>query len=580
MNQRLATLVFLAAALLALLPPASADETFCEGPVAGEYCMVYQVVDTKCEKVVLPNCCRNDLCEASDDYKEDYGSCPADCPPTSLEIEIQNPAEGETFYLGERGLLKLALSSSGFPVVGAEVEVIGLPGPQFYLYNDGAHDDGSNFDNVYGNRYMVEASMPPGKYPVQVVARFRKLEVPREFEFVVEPKINAVLSIKGQYRLGDTLDLSGKLLKKSEPAPIQADIKVMYGGETKHAESVSADAAGSFSASYHFSTIDPPGKWKVLMTGRDSAGNELKFEKELDVLAPKTKTELKLTPSIANNTVLKRGEKAPLSITVVDEEGHKISGALVKAKLPGGLEVSFEDKGNGAYSAELDVGFEFPAGNQQLEFTASGMVDGLPAEGMTRLLVVIESGKINVEVLEPANVHFRIGDGVTAKLRLTYPDGSKVEEAEVKLVINGAEASLTALETGIFGGTYVLQEKDQGNRPLKFVIKDKHGNTMEKEVGIEVTGESISYILQKNWLLVLIVLAVVVGGGGFGYFKFSAGKSHQKLVARRQQLKGLLEEINNRYYDEGSLPKSEFTRLSEKYSEELEKVERDLGDAA
>ena len=51
-------------------------------------------------------------------------------------------------------------------------------------------------------------------------------------------------------------------------------------------------------------------------------------------------------------------------------------------------------------------------------------------------------------------------------------------------------------------------------------------------------------------------------------------------MGRRQQLKGLLEEINNRYYDEGSLPKSEFTRLSEKYSEELEKVERDLGAAA
>ena len=50
-----------------------------------------------------------------------------------------------------------------------------------------------------------------------------------------------------------------------------------------------------------------------------------------------------------------------------------------------------------------------------------------------------------------------------------------------------------------------------------------------------------------------------------------------KLVSRRQQLKSMIEELNTRYYEEGSLPKSEYTRLIEKYGEELELVERELG---
>ncbi|HIH17130.1 MAG TPA: hypothetical protein HA252_07035 [Candidatus Diapherotrites archaeon] len=555
---------------------ASAQETFCEGPVAGEYCMVYEVKENKCEKVVVPNCCRNDLCEVSEGYAESYGTCPADCPPTTLEFEVLNPAEGETYYLGEKGLLKITVSSSGFPVVGAELEVTGLPGPQFYLYNDGAHEDGSNFDNVYANRFPVEASMPPGKYPAQFVARFRKLEITRDFEFVVEPKISADVKVKDRYQLGDTIDLSGLALKKSEPAPIQVEAKVFYGSETKYSETVSADSSGAFSASYHLSTIDPVGKWRVQLQGKDSAGNELSYSKDVLVEAPRTKTELKLSPSIPNNTVLKRGEKKPVSVTVVDEEGNKVSGASVKVKVPDGRVLDLEDQGSGVYAVDLEIGYEFPAGSQQLEFSAAGALEGLPAEGMTRLLVVIESGKIVVEVLEPVNVHFRIGDALVAKLRLTYPDGSKVEEAEVKLVVSGAEAPLTALETGIFGGTYYLQEKDQGNRPVKFVVRDQHGNAVEKEVSIEVTGESLAFVLQKNWLMVLVVLVLVVGGGGYGFFQFSSKKSKEKMGMRRQQLKAMIEEINNKYYDEGTLPKSEFTRLTEKYGEELDKLEQQL----
>ncbi len=573
----LAFLFLLIAALLAFPSLALAEETFCEGPVDGEYCLVYQVQDDKCEKVVVPNCCRNQICEVADGYEENYGTCPADCPPTNLEFDVQNPAEGETFALGERGLLKLALTANGFPVVGAEIEVVGLPGAQLYLYNDGDHDDGSNFDNVYANRFPVDAGMAPGTYPAKFIARFRKLEVEKPFDFVVDPKISVDLSLKDKYRLGDTIDLSGKAHKKDEGAPIQVEVRVSFGNETKYTETVAADGSGDFSASYHLATIDPTGKWKVSLSGKDALGNQLTYSKEITVEAPKTKTELKLLPSVPNNTVIPRGQPFAVSVTVTDEDGKKVSGATVEAVLPDGKTIPLADKGNGVYAADIPIGFEFPAGNQQLDFKVTGTYEGLPAEGLTRLRVVVESGKINVEILEPSNVHFRIGDGVTAKLRLTYPDGTKVEEAEVKLLVNGEEAALTALETGIFGGTYTIKEKDVGNRPLKFLVKDKHGNAVEKELDIEVSGESIVYILQKNWLVVILVAALVLGGGGYGYLRFSSGKSKAKLTTRRQQLKAMLQELNDKYYNDGSLPKSEYNRLVEKYSEELEMIERDLG---
>lgn len=82
-----------------------------------------------CTVILVPSCCGNELCEGL----EDFGNCPRDCDPETLDIELVSPVLDAPFARGQEGSFAVKLSSAGRELFDAQILATGFLEPFNYL---------------------------------------------------------------------------------------------------------------------------------------------------------------------------------------------------------------------------------------------------------------------------------------------------------------------------------------------------------------------------------------------------------------------------------------------------------------
>ncbi|MBU0661834.1 MAG: hypothetical protein ABH854_04375 [Candidatus Diapherotrites archaeon] len=547
----------------------------CEGNVPDKTCWVYSctvVSDVNaCRQVSLDNCCGNDSC----DSEENYGICPADCLPTSIEIEILSPAAGEYFMRGEGALIKARVTAEGRSAPSTDLIAKGGFGT-LMLYNDGMHEDALGGDPIFANLFYVDTNFPAGKYPFTLSGTFMGVDGNTAGVLEINPYFSAGLETENTYNQGDEIPVSGTLMKRNRPVKMEFDVQILYRDETIFSGKGSSDTNGKFGTIYHSSLLDPPGEWLLRLSGSDDYNNLLEAEHSFEVSRAKSLSYLGFELVNTLSTSYRRESAMEFVLNLYDSKGAPAIGAEVYLATPLNEKIPLQEFTEGQYSGTYTIPYNFPTGNAKFEIRASKTEAGITQEGVKHIFTKIESTSINIEIQEPSELHYRIGDFMPVKLKISYPSGGLVSAARGTVKLAGSDILLEQTSLGIVQASYPVTEADTGVRTVFLRVEDDFGNTGLGETRVEISGTSVLYNIINSAPFVIGAVAIILGI--LAVIGLIAGMAllSRRMKNRKQELLELERKLQKEYFEQHAISREEYDEMLDKYETELKRIERKL----
>jgi hypothetical protein len=228
------------------------------------------------------------------------------------------------------------------------------------------------------------------------------------------------------------------------------------------------------------------------------------------------------------NKQFARGDVVDLKLLVKDEEGNVVSDAVVSLTDPNGNEVSLNSAGNGYYTGQYNVSFDFPVGLQQFSFSA----EKGGRKGVEELALDVNKGAIKAILLLPADLKADIGEKIEFRFRLVYDNNSAVGKADVNAVLNGISIPLQ-FDGNIFTGYYLFSERDVGDVNLLISAVDSFANSGTTAFAFTVE-QQLQLFAFFPWLILLLVLLVALYSLYRLRHLFSLERRRGKLVVAKQ----------------------------------------------
>jgi hypothetical protein len=203
-------------------------------------------------------------------------------------------------------------------------------------------------------------------------------------------------------------------------------------------------------------------------------------------------------------------------------------------------------------------------------------VNGTAFSGMARTNINIKDAPIEVDLLEPKKSSFAVGESVTFKVRLTYPDGTPVDLPSINATVGGKEVTLRSVENGVFQYQEVVTEEHARGLAFSTKLEDDAGNAGAADITVDVEGEAMTHVISRNrdtllrnGVAVLILLALVAR-----YMRHRTARGD--LEGRWFELMVLQEKLQKDYFKHGSIDKESFDELDEQYHSEMAEVAKKL----
>lgn len=542
------------------------DCGMCSGSVPNTFCKEFACVENICKPTLVSNCCGNDSCEQG----EYFGNCPADCSPTSLELEVLSPAQNQLFFLGEPVLVKVKATSSGSSAAIADLNVTGFFGV-LKLFNDGKHGDDLLFDPVFGNHFVV-TDVNDGFFDLNVNGRFYGISAMQPISIQVQTRLAAELEIKPKARRGDRITATGHILKRTAPVSMPLTIQ-LWSGKQKIFESLTtSDADGFFTFEYQSSLIDRLGEWKILVFGADEFQNSVLAEKKFVMREENAPAELFVHIINEVPALLRRGDELELFVEVRDDQNITVENAQVFLELLT-KRIPFQMTGNGRYAINTLISSNLPIGKQVFRIVATKKDANNSAEGEFLLIQEIGSAQLQVKLLEPTDLYYRVGDKIPVLIKVNYADQAPVVGANVRLRIQDEEWVLEPIEEGLYKTEVLLEEKHRGELSIFLKVNDELGNEAiaQKEITV-AQGTALSSLLE-NPVLTLVILLGLAGIGFFGFRSFSTVFSRYDLEEKRKELIKQKELLEKSYFEKASLDKEAYEKRFRENKDALDRVE-------
>jgi len=550
----------------------SGDCGVCSGNVIGEVCQEYSCLTGLCRAQIKYYCCGNHICESG----EDFANCDADCAPTEITVELLSPNESASFLRGDEITFKARVKADGVPAKQANVRVKTFAG-DIPLFDDGNHSDDKANDGIYGLSFLVSELTAKDKYVSEIYAE--KLGVSETYNFIVD--INPVLSMdfaldKNIFVLGEIINLNGQLLKRGNPVSTVITFSAFNKGEKVFESKVNSDKNGLFSIEQRTSLIYPEGNWQLRVFGLDNFGNEGILEKTVVVSKEAGTIFMDVDFSSGNQTLYSRGQEIRI-LADVSFFGEPIEDADVRALLPDGKQINFKMVSEGKYSLSYFLPFDFPLGEQKILVNARKSIGNINYGGSNEMIITVDRAKINVILLEPTKQTAVLGEELNFRLKLSYDNGSPLIKPKISIKLNDKNITAVEKEQGIFYFSYVVKNEDLSEAKqllLQVEAEDSFGNTVSYNRLFEVSGEiTLEYYFRENPLLFLsvifsfifIIVVIIV-----------IRKRMDRLSSlnkRKKELEKLKSDLQEKYFNLGSMGNEQYYSLLSQYSTELRDIE-------
>jgi hypothetical protein len=544
--------------------------------VIGEDCKeYYKAPDGTCQTRYFALCCGNERCEAG----ESYANCAQDCKPQSVTIEVLGFDYDRNYMRGDSVLVKVRVRADGKLAGGANVAVVGFFG-SMKLFDDGEHGDNKAADAIYANRFTIGADAVEGRKVLKITADKLGTVGTTSVTMQLNPSLGLSMELnEGQFALGDTIDVAGRLTRRGVPLEKEITISFIVGESVFVSSPVLSDANGFFSYSYHTSLIDPPGDWDVVASAADEYGNEGLVSKGIEVYKGIEGSYYTVDFVEPVSKIFNRGEVVKFLVELKDSDGNFVEGATATIALPNALPIKLNEISPGSYSYSYEIPYDFSLGKQEVTVVASKDVNGFLLSGFASKELIIDKGKIFVEMRRPTNRIFTVGDTMHFEFKLYYVNNESVSDPLIDLRVDNRQLQVEELRRGIYSAAYIISEEAPAKKILlSLSVVDKSGNEGSYSEEFEVRASAgIIHIIQRDLFLSALATAGMLFALGGAIFYLRRASKTRGLVKRRNELKKLMKELKKQYYERGRIRLQDYRGLLNRYQQELDEIDAVLG---
>jgi len=336
---------------------------------------------------------------------------------------------------------------------------------------------------------------------------------------------------------------------------------------------------GAYSASYYITFDKPEGDWSISASAEDNRGNLGQSSENVTVSVSIPAAWRYYTITFLNpppSTVCSRGSEVTVTIQIT-EGAEKISGADVCLATPLGEIITLTEGSPGIYSTTYVPKWDDPVGKWLVSVLGEKTVQGTYKAGTGSTSLNIVPADLELELLEPSQRTFEIGEKVDVKVRVSYPDGSPVDGA---IVIadssNGENLALSNEGEGIYRGVYSTSSNDLGAWELTVSAVDAYGNSgTSSKVSLNVGEPSpLSYPIRYWWITIPAVLACALIPIPIVVKKLRIRKL--KLIKSEiDATEKLRRELPKRYFVKGAISRDIYDSLMHQSMEKLMKLKKE-----
>ncbi|MFH0970474.1 MAG: DUF4215 domain-containing protein [Candidatus Diapherotrites archaeon] len=521
-------------------------------------------------------CCGSRTCDIP--TGEDYYTCRIDCSsPYLIVIHSLLPSSLDEFSVGDQVIIRISIDADSQQNVRADsIKMIGEFG-ELELLDDGQHGDLAAGDFIYGNFLTAEKSNTPILYPFTIKATIAQTTQTLESGYQIVPLLYVnVTTPRKKYSQGDIITFSGRLTQKMKPVQYPVDIILEAGDKILFTKQIIPDQQGKFSFDYQISTIDPLGEWKLTATSRDDGGNFGFIIKKLQIFEPQTFVNLGIELLTNSQTIWERGSIQTIVVRVRDQLDELVENATVQFIPPVGNPIPLIETEYGNYSAKYSIPQSIPKGKQPFIVRATQQTAFSTKQGSKTFDIPIGEASLTILLLEPSSFLTQVGEELSIRLRVSYPQGQPLNDIAFNAYLNGKEVSFLGVEPGIFVGKYVVELGDLGRPILSIAFADQYDNTGTLDLPLIVNGISPLYYVRTYFLIVVGLLVVM------SFLFQSSAKSYlisfrrRMLESKERQLLAKIKELQTQYYQKGALSKESYQKLYAPYAIELQTVRNEI----
>jgi len=523
------------------------------------------------------NCIGTETCNSC---PEDCGNCPP--PPTRIIIKpvkiiFENPKEGDTIKRGLNHIIVQGFKGS-FPGPGIRISA------ESFLF--GKIDLLNNFENmedgIYGANVTLGKNITKGQYAIVAKGEGDSYDEQRIL-INVDPTIYFNTSVKKQYFKGERIIFSG-ILTYFDKSPVKNNsVQIVISSEdVLFNKTIKSNIDGIFKDSYLISFAEPEGKWAIKIKAEDKSFNEGFADFKSNISTPKGVafyTVDFLSPF--KDAEFKRGSTIPITVEVKDE-GKALANASVDFRTPDGEPIMFQEVTSGTYSSEYKIKSNDPLGKWNIAVQAVKTENKITKAGGTRIPVTIRSSDLNLVLINPKTTSFFTGLKIEINAELNYPDGTKIEKANVFAVIGNKTTKLSEINPGVYSGSYLFTEKDAGADSLQLNAKDAFENSVviERTIIVEKLGKvelqiRLFYynILVKYWyIFALATILTIVRTKPLWHRKYLELR-RKKMIENKKRAVEMEKDTQMKYFKKHSIPREDYDKLMLKYRENISSIE-------
>ncbi|MFH1470585.1 MAG: hypothetical protein ABIF01_02450 [Candidatus Micrarchaeota archaeon] len=544
-------------------------------PLSG---VVYCAIEASTDKEVAGKCsiaartcsdCPSGCGDAKCSGGETSSTCAQDCMFYGVEVKILSPECYATLHRGETFLLKISARKDGAPLKNAKVSSSGFFGSSALIE-----------ESANTGIYTAESTVPTTSEGVLSINFFVSDEgrVEKRTALVwVTPTLKVTANVLPIQKLGDIIPVTGNISSLGMPANGHAEVAFYSpSGRLMHIEQVIV-SNGTFISYYHGALNDEVGNWSITINTTDEFKNSGSWSGLflLAEFAPGSFLEVEhISPVVG---VYSRG--STVSVTVrVKKEGQPLTGANAMFFTPDNKPVEMLEVGGGVYSATYTINQNDPLGVWAVITRASYKVDSGVVEGLSSHKVSIAESTLSIDITRPERASFGYGDTVEVVATASYPGGDPVNASRAFVSVRNEKIHMEQTQPGTFVAYYQIPPEREGEAILTVSIQDEYGNSGTKSATMEISGESLLFMLDRNrFIIIPAAIAIVIAAVTFCRNCIFASRKN-RLIKRKDELIKLQAKLQAQYLKEGVIDRKTFYDLSAKYDSELQRIEHELSE--
>ena len=370
--------------------------------------------------------------------------------------------------------------------------------------------------------------------------------------------------------------MQGRSSKRNQGVAMPAKVEIVTGSKLIDAFETNTDQNGNFTYVFHSSLADLPGIWKIKVIGVDQFGNLAEHEQSVLMSRPVKVDPLNIEILNEFRDEYDKLETVEFIVKAIDEHFNYVNDANLQVIMPGNKSVKLHELEPGKYLGSVLLEREIPSGEQEIKITASSEKNGSVIQGDKVIKFRINPVQLNMKIVSPKKLTYEVGEEMELKVEVTDTMEKEVNDAVVRAKIGSDEIELKLFEIGTYRAVYLPTESQKGKLKVFLSADDGYGDTSFAEREVEIAGRNLLYTFLQN-IVVFGTLAVLgLIAAVLIFFIFLRKTSIRGLQEKLDELERFEKKTQEMYFHRSEISKEEYTKLMEKYENEIKEVKMKL----